>query len=381
MKKALSKPSGNSALSVLRKGVSMLIKYDIATISIIFAILLAIFIATSNPMRLGFSLTSVSKDVAIFAIVGMAQMATLAVGQFNLAVGAIGGASAMVCGYLINLPTAGNMDVEKYVQAEIGLALPWVVGLLAGLAVGLLLGVLQGWLITKTKINPFIISLALISVIHGLNMGITQNIYFRKLPKGFTDINNITIPKATADVGQKTTFGFPLVFLITIVIMLVVWLIYNRTALGRKMLATGVSKRAADFAGIDSNKYIICAHALSGLLCALGGMFTASKLSAAQTSTGDNWLLYSFAAPILGGTLLNGGKVAIIGTMIGAGIMTIITTVLAVLKLDAFTHQIFIGGILLLAVILNRGRESLSKQQDRALLEAQESADGVHVEG
>ena len=74
---------------MLRKGVSMLIKYDIATISIIFAILLAIFIATSNPMRLGFSLTSVSKDVAIFAIVGMAQMATLAVSQFNLAVGAI----------------------------------------------------------------------------------------------------------------------------------------------------------------------------------------------------------------------------------------------------------------------------------------------------
>ena len=162
----------------------MLIKYDIATISIIFAILLAIFIATSNPMRLGFSLTSVSKDVAIFAIVGMAQMATLAVGQFNLAVGAIGGASAMVCGYLINLPTLGNMEVEKYVQAEIGLALPWVVGLLAGLAVGILLGVLQGWLITKTKINPFIISLALISVIHGLNMGIID-ICFRRLPKGF----------------------------------------------------------------------------------------------------------------------------------------------------------------------------------------------------
>lgn len=365
----------------MRKGVSMLIKYDIATISVIFVILLTVLISTSNPTRLGFSLTSISKDVAIFAIVGMAQMATLAVGQFNLAVGAIGGASAMVCGYLINLPTAGNMEVEKYVQAEIGLALPWVIGLLAGLVVGILLGILQGWLITKTKINPFIISLALISVIHGLNMGITENIYFRNLPAGFKNLNSITIPKATAEVGKTSTFGFPLVFIITIVIMFVIWLLYNRTALGRKMLATGVSNRAADFAGIDSSKYIIYAHALSGLLCALAGMFTASKLSAAQTSTGDNWLLYSFAAPILGGTLLNGGKVAIIGTMVGAGIMTVITTVLAVLKLDAFTHQIFIGGILLLAFILNRGRESLSKQQDRALLEAHESSEGAHIEG
>ncbi len=366
---------------MVRRALSKIIKYDIATISVIFAILMAVLIATSNPSRLGFSLTSISKDVAIFAIVGMAQMATLAVGQFNLAVGAIGGASAMVCGYLINLPTSGSMEVEKYVQAEIGLALPWIIGIIAGLIVGFMLGMMQGFLITKTKINPFIISLALISVIRGLNMGITENIYFRKLPVGFTGLNNITLPATSAPKpGEMSSFGFPLVFLITIVLMIILWLLYNRTAFGRKMLATGVSTRAADFAGISSKKYIMLAHGLSGLLCALAGIFTASKLSAAQTSTGDNWLLYSFAAPILGGTLLSGGKVAITGTMIGAGIMTITTTVLAVLKLDAFTHQIFIGGILLVAFILNRGRETLSKQQDRALLEAHESSAAVRIE-
>ena len=359
---------------MVKRVLSKFIKYDLATISVIFAILLAVLIAKSNPARLGFSLTSVSKDIAIFAIVGMAQMATLAVGQFNLAVGAMGGASAMVCGYLINLPTTGSMEVEQYVQAEIGLAAPWLIGIAAALVVGFLLGMLQGGLIVKTKINPFIISLALISVFHGINMGVTENIYFRKLPEGFTGLSSISIPQATAKAGDASTFGFPLIFLITIGLMLILWVLYNRTAFGRKMLATGISKRAADFAGISSNKYVMLAHALSGLLCALAGVLTASKLSAAQTSIGDNWLLYSFAAPILGGTLLNGGKVSIIGTMIGAAIMTVITTVLAILKLDAFTHQIFIGGILLLSFILNRGRETLSRQQDKALLEAQESA-------
>ncbi len=365
---------------MVKRALSKVIKYDIATISVIFAIMMAVFISTSSPTRLGFSLTSFSKEVSIFAIVGMAQMATLAVGQFNLSVGAIGGASAMVCGYLINIPTAGDMSVQSYTQAEIGLALPWFVGIAAGLAVGLLLGMMQGWLITKTKISPFIISLALISVIHGLNMGITENAYFRNLPQAFTDMNNVSIPQSVAKQGQATTFGFPLVFIITIVVMFIIWLLYNRTAFGRKMLATGVSKRAADFAGINSNKHIMWAHALSGLLCAIGGMFTASKLGAAQVTIGDNWLLYSFAASILGGTLLNGGKVAIVGTLIGAGIMTIITTILAVLKLDAFTHQIFIGGILLLAFMLNRGREALSKQQDNAMLIAHESAAATHVE-
>ena len=366
---------------MIKKSLSKFFKNDIATISVIFAVMLIIFVLTSDPLRLGVSLTSISKDVAIYAIVGMAQMATLAVGQFNLAVGAIGGASAMVCGYLINIPTAGNMEVEKYVQAEIGLAIPWVLGVLVGLIVGALLGAMQGWLITKTKINPFIISLALISVIHGLNMGITENIYFRRLPEGFTDLNKVSIPQAKAEIGQASTFGFPLVFLITIVIMVVVWLLYYRTAAGRKMLATGVSKRTADFAGIDSGRYVILAHTVSGLLCAFAGIFTASKLSAAQTSTGDNWLLYSFAAPILGGTLLSGGKVSIFGTMIGAGIMTLITTLLAVLKLDAFTHQIFIGGILLAAFMLNRARETWSRQHDTAIVESKEHAVLVEAEG
>jgi ribose transport system permease protein len=350
-----------------------LIKYDLATISLIFLILLAVLIGKSSPARIGFSMTSVTKDIAIFTIVGMAQMATLAVGQFNLAVGAIGGASAMVCGYLINLPTSGSMEVEQYVQAEIGLAVPWLIGIAAALIVGFLLGMLQGSLIVKTKINPFIISLALISVFHGINMGVTENMYFRKLPTGFTGLNNISVPQATANAGEASTFGFPLVFLITIGLMLIMWVLYNRTAFGRKMLATGISRRAADFAGINSNKHVMLAHGLSGILCALAGVFTASKLSAAQTSIGDNWLLYSFAANILGGTLLSGGKVSIIGTMIGAAIMTVITTVLAILKLDAFTHQIFIGGILLLSFILNRGRETLSKQQDKMVLEARES--------
>jgi ribose transport system permease protein len=317
---------------VVRKVFSKLLRYDIAAISVIFAILLVVLISMSNSMRLGFVLNSISKDVAIFTIVGFAQMATLAVGQFNLAVGAIGGASAMVCGYFINIPATGDMSSQTYTQTEIGLAVPWLLGMLVGLAVGFLLGMMQGYIITKTKINPFIISLALISVIHGLNMGITENMYFRKLPEGFLDLNSVSVPQAVAKPGEPTTFGFPLIFIITVVLMFIMWLLYNRTGFGRKMLATGVSRRAADFAGINSGKYIMWAHALSGMLCALGGMFIASKLAVAQVVIGENWLLYSFAGPILGGTLLSGGKISIVGTMIGAGIMTIITTVLALLS-------------------------------------------------
>jgi len=355
---------------VVKRGLMKFIRNDLASISAILIIMLVIVISMSQPARLGYSMTSLTKDIAIFTIVGLAQMATLAVGQFNLAVGAIGGVTGMICGYLINMPTTGDMSVEKYVQAEVGLAWPWIAGLLVAMLVGLILGFIQGGIIVKTKINPFIVSLALISIFHGVNMAVTQNMYFRKLPEAFIGLNTSTFPATPT----PDKFGFPIAFFIALAVMLIMWVIYNRTATGRRMLATGVSKRSADFAGISSNKYILVAHCISGMLCAIAGALTASKLAAAQVSIGENWLLYSFAAPILGGTLLSGGKVSIVGTMIGAGIMTVIVTVLALLKLDTFTHQIFIGGILLLTFMLNMAREALGKRQDKVLVEVHDTA-------
>lgn len=357
---------------MFKRGLTRFIKNDLTSISVIFVLLLLVVISKSAPNRLAFSMTAISKDVAIFAVVGMAQMATLAVGQFNLAVGAMGGAAGMVCGYLINLSATGSMVAENYSQAEVGLGMYWLIGVVAALLIGFIIGMIQGGLIVKTKINPFIITLALISIIHGINMAVTKNIYFRNLPDTFRNLSKTVINGHTFSSGSEASKnGVPIMFVIVIGVMLILWVLYNRTQLGRKMLATGVSTRAADYAGISSDKYITIAHGISGALCALAGVLTISKLGAAQTSVGDNWLLYSFAAPILGGTLLSGGKVSITGTMIGAGIMTILTTVLALLKLDAFTHQIFIGAILLFAFILNKVRESLSKKQDKGSVEKQ----------
>ena len=102
--------------------------------------------------------------------------------------------------------------------------------------------------------------------------------------------------------------------------MLIFWILFNRTVTGRRILATGVNAKTADYAGIDSGSTIRLAHGLSGLLAGLAaGVLTISKLGAAQTSIGSTWLLISFAAPILGGTLLSGGKVSIVGTFLSVG--------------------------------------------------------------
>lgn len=323
---------------MLRKAFQKFLQNELVGIGFTLFVLCASLLIFTKGFFSAYNIDSLARDVAIFTIVGMSQMVTLGVGQFNLAVGAIGGAAGMVCGAMLEL-----------------LGVPFIVAIIAGLIVGYALGYFQGLLIVKTKINPFIITLALISVYHGINMTITQNVFFRNLPDNFKAI------------AKASVFRIPVLVIIVIAIMLIFWFLFNRTVIGRKMLATGVSTRAADYAGINSAKVTMTAHGLSGLLAAAAGILTISKLGAAQTSIGTTWLLISFAAPILGGTLLSGGKVSIAGTFIGATLMTVLTNALVLFGVNFYWFQTFTGSILLLAFAANKLRSTMSYGQDNAI--------------
>jgi ribose transport system permease protein len=151
--------------------------------------------------------------------------------------------------------------------------------------------------------------------------------------------------------------------------MLILGILFNRTVTGRRILATGVNAKAADYAGIDSGSTIRLAHGLSGLLAGLAAVLTISKLGAAQTSIGSTWLLVSFAAPILGGTLLSGGKVSIVGTFLGAALMMIITNALVLFGVSSYWFQAFTGGILLFAFAINKIRITMNTSEGRVLIE------------
>lgn len=317
-----------------------IVRNDLAGITFVLVLLCTLLTIFTDGFFSAYNLDSVIKNMSIFAIVGMSQMLTLGVGQFNLAVGAIGGCAGMVCGALLEL-----------------MGIPYTIAVIASLAVGYLLGYFQGFLIVKTKMNAFIITLALASVYHGLNMTFTENRFFRNIPNSFKAI-------AKGSLG-----GVPILLIFVFITMLIFWILFNRTVTGRRMLATGVNAKAADYAGIDSGSAIRLAHGLSGLLAALAAVLTISKLGAAQTSIGSTWLLISFAAPILGGTLLSGGKVSIVGTFLGAALMTIITNALVLVGVSFYWFQAFTGGILLFAFAINKIRETMNTSEGRVLIE------------
>jgi len=324
---------------LLKTALRKILRNDLAGITFALVLLCTLLTVFTSGFFSAYNLDSIIKDISIFAIVGMSQMVTLGVGQFNLAIGAIGGCAGMVCGALLEL-----------------MGIPYAIAVIISMAAGYLLGYFQGFLIVKTKINAFIVTLALASVYHGLNMTATENRFFRNIPSSFKAI-------AKGNLG-----GVPILLIFVFITMLIFWILFNRTVTGRRILATGVNAKAADYAGIDSGSTIRLAHGLSGLLAALAAVLTISKLGAAQTSIGSTWLLISFAAPILGGTLLSGGKVSIVGTFLGAALMIIITNALVLFGVSSYWFQAFTGGILLLAFTINQIRITMNTGEDRVLI-------------
>jgi ribose transport system permease protein len=292
----------------------------------------AIFIVSADGFLNRVTIFGLSRTVAVTAVIGLAQMVVLGIGQMNLAVGAIGGMIGVFTGWLMQ-----------------SVGLPVWAAVIVGLLFAAFVGFINGLLITKTGINSFIVTLGMGSVITGLVYILTKAEAFRDLPDVYTDFGK----------ARWVELGWlelsPL-FFIALVVAAILALIYKGTTFGRWMLATGANPRAAELSGVPVNFVVQATHALSGLLAGAAGIMLVSRLGSALPSIGENWLLPSFAAPIVGGTLLSGGAVAVFGTLLGALLIESVSVGLTLMNVPSFWIQLFIGLVLLLAVLIDRAR-------------------------
>ena len=132
------------------------------------------------------------------------------------------------------------------------------------------------------------------------------------------------------------------------------WFILNKTTLGRKTYAVGGSEKVSYIAGIHISRVKIFAYAITGLLTALAGIIITSRLNSAQPTAGTGYELDAIAAVVLGGTSLAGGKGRITGSLIGALIIATLTNGLNILNVSSFYQQVVKGGVILLAVLMDR---------------------------
>lgn len=306
------------------------------------AILIGLFVVgfvTAAPgFASPFNLYALSRVFAIDAMIGLSMMVVIATGGLNLAVGAIGVASAMVAGWF--------MQVH---------GLPVSISLLAGLGAGAALGAMNGVLSVRLGVHSFIVTLATMSIYFGAMVVLTEAEAFNALPKTFTDL------------GKARVFGVvsQMVFL-TAGVAALLWVLFRFTRFGRMVLAAGANERASMLSGLPTGAVITGCHALSGLLAALAGLMLSARNGAALPSmaghVGVAWLLPAFLAPVLGGTLLTGGRVSVIGTVLGALLVTVMSSGLLLLQIGEFWVQATLGAVLLLAVLLDSLRARLGER-------------------
>jgi ribose transport system permease protein len=288
----------------------------------------AIVLAVVSPNFLSeFNFYVLLRSVCVSIIVAFAQMVTLAVGQMNLSVGALGGLVAILFG--------GMMEV---LGAPLWLAVPTAIG------IGVLGGLVNGLLAARTGINGFIVTLATASAFTGVNLGLTKAVPFYKMPTALQDFGN-------GRIGP-----LPVLLIAPVVVSPLLALLLFRLPIGRRLLAVGGNSQAASLSGISPANAIVFAHCLSGFLVAIGAVLAVAQLGSAEPLIGSDWLLLSFAAPIIGGTALAGGYVSIIGAILAVLVIALIQNGLVLAKVDPYWVQFLLGALIVATIFLNRWR-------------------------
>lgn len=336
------------AVDQRRRGLPWWANPRVGLIAVI-VVLVAVF-SGLRPSFLDIDLTIVpmQADISVFAVVGLAQLAVLSLGHMNLAVPRMAALSAFAAGFTYDRLNA-----------------PLIVGLLTALVVGTAVGALAGGIITWTGVNSFVVTLALdfglLGLVALLYSWFANGVSFSVHPDGMDALRSDTFNEYCA--GPICGPPVPLVVPIAVVTLVVVGVLFRYTRLGREILMCGSNARAALLSGIPVSRRVIQAHALSGLLCGLAGFLLAVNNGAFSASVGEQFLLPSFLAPVLGGTLLAGGAVSVVGTLLGAILNTVIQKGLNLLQFEVDQLQIYIGLVLLVALSLDRVRHVLADRR------------------
>jgi ribose transport system permease protein len=286
------------------------------------------FFTTANSLN-------VLRQVAVNICIATGMTLIVLTGGIDLSVGSV----LALCGAI----TAGLLRYGVQIpSADLYIGFTILGAMLGALIAGSLLGWFNGFVITKFKVPPFVATLAMLTIARGLTMLYTGGHPISNLGENF------------AFVGAGSLIGIPVPVWIAILVVLVAVFITRKTKLGRYIYAVGGNENAARLSGIRINRVKIIVYSLGGALAAIGGIIVTSRLDTAQPNAGASYELDAIAAVVIGGTSLNGGKGSIWGTVIGAVIIGVLNNGLVLLNVSPFWQQVVKGGVILLAVIIDR---------------------------
>ncbi len=301
----------------------------------IFGLLLFVFVATAiaDPKFVtGYNLQNLLRWTSLFAILGIGASFVIVSGGIDLSIGSVVG----LTGCLVPLLLSKGMSVGGTLLAVTGVAL----------AVGLI----HGLLVTKLRLQPFVVTLCGLLFYRGLIRYISgdQVQGFGSEYRGLRSLATGSVPIGFSE------FQIPAPFIILVVITVVAAVLLNRTVFGRYLKAIGRNEQAARYSGLPTDRVVIGAYVLCSLLAGLGGVLFAFDMNSVQPSGhGSFYELYAIAAAVLGGCSLRGGEGSIIGVVIGAAVLRVLYNAINVLGIPTQLEFAVIGIVILAGVIVD----------------------------
>ncbi len=267
------------------------------------------------------NLSSVVRQTTVITIMAIGMTVVMASGGIDLSVGSMVGLTG-VCGAML---ISGQF--------------PIAVALMGAVLAGTLCGCCNGAAVTFFRIPPFIATLGTLGIYRGLTLIMTGGIPVADLSRDFGVL---------ATGNALGWVPVPLVFLVATALL--VQFILTRTKLGRYSYAIGSNPEAARCSGIQIGRYTVVIYALGGALTGLSGMIEAARLVTGQPTAGEGYELRVIAAVVIGGGSLNGGQGTVLGTIVGAFIMGLLSNGCNLLGISPFVQQVLIGAVIVLAV-------------------------------
>jgi ribose/xylose/arabinose/galactoside ABC-type transport system permease subunit len=295
---------------------------SLLVIVVVLSFLSEYFLTVSNLFNIG-------KQASINLIVALGMTLVIISAGIDLSVGSL---------LALTISVAAVLAVVQKVDIVLAAS--------AGVVAAVAAGAINGIIIQYGKVPAFITTLGTMGIARGVVLLISRGNPSMSFPEGFLWI------------ADGTIFAIPFPIVVAVVIPILAALLLKFTALGRGIYAVGGNEEAARLSGLNIPFIRIATYTISGLCCAIGGLIFAARVGAAPPSAGVGYELSAIAAVIIGGTPLSGGRGTIVGTVVGALLMAVISNGLNIIEVDPYWQSIVIGVIIVFAVMMSNLRGS-----------------------
>ncbi|MFC4098617.1 galactose/methyl galactoside ABC transporter permease MglC [Paenibacillus xanthanilyticus] len=317
-------------------------------------VLLIVGIAVYDPSFIAITtLRDILLQSSTRAIIALGMAFILITGGTDLSAGRIVGLTAVISASMLQMETYANRFFPDL--GHLNMFIPIILAIIAGLLVGLL----NGFIVAKLNVPPFIATLGTMVGVYGLN-----SLYFDLPPNSSQPIGGLRedfTKLGTGYIGVDGTYSVPYIVIIAIIVAVIVWVIFNKTQLGKNMYAIGGNIQAANVSGIRVSRNIMYIYMIAGALYGLAGVLEAARTGGATNNYGNMYELDAIAACVVGGVSTAGGIGTVPGVMAGVVIFGVINYGLTFIGISPY-YQLIIKGLIIVAAVAFDIRKYVAKK-------------------